>query len=283
MSQIEINNPLDGKRLCNALADLLVKKFEETTPGCKTEITVFNHRSFFIVNGFTTSTKTINIADLFKNYLKNFNDKMYETIKVIDIIKFVEVLVVNPLNINFNYNKNYDSIQKELCLLVDEFFNNRIKVNLKLDLKNKIMFYQANNSEPLFVEKLNLKYPEYKLIKYNFDNIEYSSDKKYGLSFGSEKLYYFLGDYISNHLFNKSISNKLEFCMYSDENFKDINSENIIFKISNNDHIVKTEWLESLVLDVFPFDSGSLLNTFTKENLETKTEELDLINELILF
>ena len=106
MSQIEINNPLDGKRLCNALADLLVKKFEETTPGCKTEITVFNHRSFFIVNGFTTSTKTINIADLFKNYLKNFNDKMYETIKVIDIIKFVEVLVVNPLNINFNYNKS---------------------------------------------------------------------------------------------------------------------------------------------------------------------------------
>ena len=71
--------------------------------------------------------------------------------------------------------------------------------------------------------------------------------------------------------------------MYSDENFKDINSENIIFKISNNDHIVKTEWLESLVLDVFPFDSGSLLNTFTEENLETKTEELDLINELILF
>ena len=67
MSQIEINNPLDGKRLCNALADLLVKKFEETTPECKTEITVFNHRSFFIVNGFTTSTKTINIADLFKN------------------------------------------------------------------------------------------------------------------------------------------------------------------------------------------------------------------------
>lgn len=283
MSQIEINNPLDGKRLCNTLAEIVVKKLEEITPGCKTEITVFNHRSFFIVNGFTTSTKTINIAETFKDYLKNFDDKLFETIKVIDVIKFVDVLVVNPLNINFKYNKSYIKNKKELTTLVDDFFNKGLKTNLKIDLKSNVIFYQCSDDDFLFIEQIKTIYPNFELIKYNFKTIDYCSDKKYGLSFGSEKLYHYLGDYISNHLFSKSISNNLEFCMYSNENYKDINSENIIFKITNDDHVVKTEWLESLVLDVFPFDKNSLLDTFTEENLETKTEELDLINELILF
>jgi len=70
--------------------------------------------------------------------------------------------------------------------------------------------------------------------------------------------------------------------MYSNENYEDINSENIIFKINNNDHIVKTEWLESLVLDAFPFDKNSLLETFNELNLEEKVQDLNLINELIL-
>ena len=92
MSQIEINNLLDGKRLCNTLANILVNKFEEVTPGCKTELTVFNHRSFFIVNGFTTSKQTVNILESFRNYLSEFKDSRYETVKVIDIINFVDVL-----------------------------------------------------------------------------------------------------------------------------------------------------------------------------------------------
>ena len=70
--------------------------------------------------------------------------------------------------------------------------------------------------------------------------------------------------------------------MYSNEHYEDINSENIIFKINNNDHIVKTEWLESLVLDVFPFDKNSLMETFNELNLEEKVQDLNLINELIL-
>lgn len=282
MSQIEINNPLDGKRLCNTLADIVVKKLEEITPGCKTEITVFNHRSFFIVNGFTTSTKTINIAETFKEYLKKFNDKLFETIKVIDVIKFVDVLVVNPLSINFEYNQSHINNKKQLTTIIDEFFYNGLKINLRIDLKNNFIFYQCSDDDSLFVKKIKSIYPNFELLKYNFENIEYFSDKKYGLSFGSEKLYHYLGDYISNHIFSKSISNNLQFCMYSNENYEDINSENIIFKINNNDHIVKTEWLESLVLDVFPFDKNSLLETFNELNLEEKVQDLNLINELIL-
>jgi hypothetical protein len=47
--------------------------------------------------------------------------------------------------------------------------------------------------------------------------------------------------------------------------------------------VVKTEWMESMILDVFPFDEKSLSDTFGNKNIEEKIEELDLLNEIILF
>jgi hypothetical protein len=43
---------------------------------------------------------------------------------------------------------------------------------------------------------------------------------------------------------------------------EDMDNLNVNFVLNNNNHIVKTEWLESLVLDVFPFTSYELTKTF---------------------
>jgi hypothetical protein len=283
MPQIEINNVLDGKRLCNTLANILVEKFEEITPGCKTEITVFNHRSFFIVNGYTTAKSTINISEIFKSYFTKINEKLDEPVKVIDIIKFVESIRVNPLSIIFNYDKFLNKLKSELTSLVDDLFIQGFKVNLKVDTLSKIILYQTNENDTYVTNKLSSEYPDYKLVSYNFDDFNYNSDRKYGISYGNEKLYYYLGDYISNHLFYKSISSKLDFYLHSDEKYNDITSENVLLKINNDNHIVKTEWLESLILDVFPFDVETLNKTFTKEFLDVDSKKLNLLNELILF
>ena len=188
MSQIEINNLLDGKRLCNTLANILVNKFEEVTPGCKTELTVFNHRSFFIVNGFTTSKQTVNILESFRNYLSEFKDSRYETVKVIDIINFVGVLKTNPINFNFTFNKLSKKVEKSLLEFVDNFFDNGVKINLKFDYDNKIILFNSDSDNNVLSNVLRLNYPNYKLIEFNFENLEYQSERKYGLSNGIEKL-----------------------------------------------------------------------------------------------
>jgi hypothetical protein len=283
MSQIEINNLLDGKRLCNTLASILVNKFEEVTPGCKTELTVFNHRSFFIVNGFTTSKQTVNILESFRNYLSEFKDSRYETVKVIDIINFVDVLKTNPINLNFTFDKLSKKVEKSLLGFVNNFFDSGVKINLKFDYDNKIILFNSDSDNNVLSNVLRLNYPNYKLIEFNFENLDYHSERKYGLSNGIEKYYSFLGDYISNHIFAKSLSDNLSFSIYSDELYSNIDSENIIFKINNDNHVVKTEWMESMILDIFPFDEKSLSDTFGNKNIEEKIEELDLLNEIILF
>ena len=48
--------------------------------------------------------------------------------------------------------------------------------------------------------------------------------------------------------------------LYSDVNINEMDNLTVNFVLHNDNHIVKTEWLESLVLDVFPFDVESTKN-----------------------
>ena len=70
--------------------------------------------------------------------------------------------------------------------------------------------------------------------------------------------------------------------MSSNKKYDEINNENIIFNIENNDHIVNKPWLESLILDIFPFNLADLKIKFEKNNIEVESKKLSSLHELLL-
>jgi hypothetical protein len=79
----------------------------------------------------------------------------------------------------------------------------------------------------------------------------------------NEKPYLLLFKFISDHLFKLGISKEVDMSISSVLHTKDITNENINLIISNDNHIVKREWLESLVMDVFPFELEKLKIRFS--------------------
>ena len=172
MFELEIDNLLSGTRLCNNLSKLLVNKFDEISPNCDTEITVFNHKDFFVVNGFTTCKKTINVSEIFRNYIELNNNNISKEVRVIDVIRFVNSIPKSPLNTIFNYEKQKINFKNELTEIVDLYY-----------LINKIFYYEINeNFENEVLIFLENKFNDYKFVKFDFSNVKYQSEKQYGLS-----------------------------------------------------------------------------------------------------
>ena len=283
MNYIEFYNFLDGKNLCNIFANLIVKEINNKLPDAKTDISVINVRNFFIVKGTTTYNEVINLAELFQNYLKKYDTELSNKVRVIDSILYNKVVDQEPLNLKEVFIKSQEKKYQSLQQKLNRYTKEKVYFNFKLQERTNHVYYDCSSEQlSTVITILEEQFPEYVLVKSDFSQEIYISDKVYGLS-NNNRLYHFLLWSIKNHIFELGISKKLDVSLYSDANINEMDNLTVNFVLHNDDHIVKTEWLESLVLDVFPFDSGSLLNTFTEENLETKTEELDLINELILF
>jgi hypothetical protein len=90
------------------------------------------------------------------------------------------------------------------------------------------------------------------------------------------------------------ISRELNIKLVSDIRIDDVDNESIKLYIFNDNHIVKTSWLESLILDVFPFTKDSLSDFYSPYKLDhiddiingeinSPWKKLNLINELVLF
>jgi len=283
MNYIEFYNFLDGKNLCNIFANLIVKEINNKLPDAKTDISVINVRNFFIVKGTTTYNEVINLAELFQNYLKKYDTELSNKVRVIDSILYNKVVDQEPLNLKEVFIKSQEKKYQSLQQKLNRYTKEKVYFNFKLQERTNHVYYDCSSEQlSTVITILEEQFPEYVLVKSDFSQEIYISDKVYGLS-NNNRLYHFLLWSIKNHIFELGISKKLDVSLYSDVNINEMDNLTVNFVLHNDNHIVKTEWLESLVLDVFPFDSGSLLNTFTEENLETKTEELDLINELILF
>ena len=90
------------------------------------------------------------------------------------------------------------------------------------------------------------------------------------------------------------ITKELDIKIVSDVNINEIDNENIKLYIYNNNHIVKTSWLESLILDVFPFTENELSSIYLSSEVNhiddiingevnSPWKKLNMINDLILF
>ena len=262
MNYIEFYNFLDGKNLCNIFANLIVKEINNKLPDAKTDISVINVRNFFIVKGTTTYNEVINLAELFQNYLKKYDTELSNKVRVIDSILYNKVVDQEPLNLKEVFIKSQEKKYQSLQQKLNRYTKEKVYFNFKLQERTNHVYYDCSSEQlSTVITILEEQFPEYVLVKSDFSQEIYISDNVYGLS-NNNRLYHFLLWSIKNHIFELGISKKLDVSLYSDANINEMDNLTVNFVLHNDDHIVKTEWLESLVLDVFPFDVESLKTKF---------------------
>lgn len=273
MNYIEFYNFLDGKNLCNIFANLIVKEIKNKLPDAKTDISVINVRNFFIVKGTTTYNEVINLAELFQNYLKKYDTELSNKVRVIDSILYNKVVDQEPLNLKEVFIKSQEKKYQSLQQKLNRYTKEKVYFNFKLQERTNHVYYDCSSEQlSTVITILEEQFPEYVLVKSDFSQEIYISDKVYGLS-NNNRLYHLLLWSIKNHIFELGISKKLDVSLYSDVNINEMDNLTVNFVLHNDNHIVKTEWLESLVLDVFPFDV---------ESLKTKFGNVDDLEELIM-
>jgi len=273
MNYIEFYNFLDGKNLCNIFANLIVKEINNKLPEAKTDISVINVRNFFIVKGTTTYNEVINLAELFQNYLKKYDTELSNKVRVIDSILYNKVVDQEPLNLKEVFIKSQEKKYQSLQQKLNKYTEEKVYFNFKLQERTNHVYYDCSSEQlSTVITILEEQFPEYVLVKSDFSQEIYISDKVYGLS-NNNRLYHFLLWSIKNHIFELGISKKLDVSLYSDVNINKMDNLTVNFVLHNDNHIVKTEWLESLVLDVFPFDV---------ESLNTKFGDIEDLEELIM-
>lgn len=272
---IQIHNSLEGKNLCNIFASLVVKKINSNTPNAISEIKVIDLRNFFIVRGSTTSDIVINPSEIFSEFLEKYDKEKSESLRVIDVISYKTTPRQNYLYIKKSFDKKINKSLKEGKIFLDSFIKENVYFNIKINEKLNTVFYDSKNDNLELLQSLIKNvYQNYNIEKIDLSNEIYISDRLYGISDIKEIYYYLLLENISNHLFSLGISKKVDFILQSNLPIDKIDENNINFEITNNEHIVKKDWLESLILDVFPFDLVSLENYFG-------VSEVDLITNLL--
>jgi hypothetical protein len=262
---IEVSNLSVGKNLCNILAELIVKEIDKNSPGAKTEISVVNVRSFFIVKGITSSDNQINVTEVFKNFYKDYCDRPDEIVKIFDLIKYSVDLKSNIFQISLSIKKEDNSIIERFQKISNEIKKDGYDIIMKIDKINKTVHYDIESIKIFSYSILKKLIKDYTLCKDNFSNEIYKSDKFYGLSNNGVKYYYVLVNKILYNLLNRGFCNNIEFSISNDLDINDINNENINLKILND--VSKEGVLESLVLDVFDFEYSKLKNQFDLSKL----------------
>jgi len=255
---IEVSSFLSGKNLCNIFADLIVKEINELSPDAITEIIVINVRSFFIVRGFTSSENIVNISNILSDLYQGYDENLVKSVRVIDTIIYNKK-IDGKLNININYDKKSKRVESELRVICNELQKEGYYLNLKVHDKN--LFYDFENVVEYNHEYISSKFNGYNCIKDDFSNNIYFSDLIYGLSNNDEKYYHFLLNKISFNLLSRGFSNKLNLLVSSENNYEDIDSQNINLSVTNKTTI-NSEKLESLILDNFSFELSEIKEEF---------------------
>jgi hypothetical protein len=287
-------NYLSGKNLCNIFADIIVKELQKESPDVKTEISVINVGNFFVVKGRTSSNKIINITDLLTDYLSNLPNGVSENLRVIDTILYDSSFSFNYLMLNETFEKNsfYDTFTE----FVNNHSSNNLFFNCKLDEQNLTILFDCDDKDKDVVKNLiTKKFSDFKILKSDFSNETYVSDRFYGLSMNFEKPYHLLLRYIKNHLFQKGISSKLHIGINSDSFYDSIDNNNVNVNLSGSKLIVNEPWLESLILDVFPFKCDEIIEKLDLMNCDLLNDikspinnesswlKLDLMSDIILY
>ncbi len=264
MNTINVYNFLDGVNLCNIFANLILLKTKESFPDVRTEISVINVRNFFVVKGYTSSETLVNVAEIFQDYLNNYDEELSKKVRVFDMISYGKDVDDLPLSISYKENKKESQRYYELQNIVNGYAKNKIYINLKVDDTSKIVFFDCNENQYGDVKNILIdNFESYDYVKQDYSEEIYISEKIYGSTLHNEKPYLLLMKQISDHLFKLGISKEINLILNTSIQTKDLNNELINLRIENDNHIVKKDWLESLLMDVFPFELKALRDRFS--------------------
>lgn len=255
---IEVSSFLTNKSLCNIFADKIVKEINKESPDAKTQITVLNVKSFFIVRGYTSSEKVVNLSDILSEIYEKYDTELVKTVRVIDTILYNRK-PDEKLKITHKESKTKNKITKHLKKICDSLQEEGLYITVKVQGNN--LFYDFEHQVEFEKSYISSKFKEYNCIKDDFSNDIYISDQIYGLSNDGLKYYHLLIRKISYNLLNRGFSSKVYLNICSSLDIEKINSENITLSLSDS-AIIKKEKLESLILDNFNFDLESLTNEF---------------------
>ena len=269
---------LYGKNLCNLLSNRIINEFNTIETNHKTQIYVVNVNNFLIIKGKTTITTPVNFSPLFQSYLKdrfgveyNFNviDLIEYSSEVFDdIISITEDLIREDININ----RFKTDLQGYIC--VDDDFD---------------IIY--SNDPSIVDEYKSLDNVHNHKVVIKEDSPVFISDKFYGLSLYGEKSYITYLKYIFFHITEKNLTKSVKFNLFYEGDINQLNWETMKFNISSEECLVNIKWLESLILDLFPFEIKEViesldLKTYDFENDITQKNECwkkrDKIGEFIL-
>jgi hypothetical protein len=262
MSYYEIYNYLDGKNICNIFANLIVNKIHSEVPDAKTEITVNNVRNFFIVKGSTSYDKTIDLSELLRNFYTKHNLSKVNDVRVFDLITYNKEIELGSVNTNISSNKKYDKKFNELQNFVNSNVRKNILFNMKYNESSNVIYYDCKNeniSEVITV--LENYFIGTTLLKVDMSNECFISDRIYGLS-SNMRLYDILLINIKNHVLKLGLGENFNCNLNSIKLPQDIENDDMMITLNNNSFKVKNEWLESLILDVFPFELNELNTVF---------------------
>ena len=262
MSYYEIYNYLDGKNVCNIFANLIINKIQSEVPDAKTEITVNNVRNFFIVKGSTSYDKTIDLSELLIDfYTKHYPSKIND-VRVFDLIVYNKSIEPESINVSNTSNKSYDKKFNSLQSFVNRQVSKNVLFNMKYAENDNIIYYDCKNEN--ISEVISILEDEFKnitLLKVDMSNECFISDRIYGLS-PNLRLYDLLLINIKNHIFKLSLGEQFNCNLHSIKLPKDIENDDMFISLNNDNYKVSTKWLESLVLDVFPFGYSELNSVF---------------------
>ncbi len=262
MSYYEIYNYLDGKNICNIFANLIVNKIHSEVPDAKTEITVNNVRNFFIVKGSTSYEKTIDLSELLRDFYTKHNPSKVNDVRVFDLITYNKEIELGSVNTNISSNKKYDKKFNELQNFVNSNVRKNILFNMKYNESSNVIYYDCKNeniSEVITV--LENYFIGTTLLKVDMSNECFISDRIYGLS-PNMRLYDILLINIKNHVLKLGLGENFNCNLNSIKLPQDIENDDMMITLNNNSFKVKNEWLESLILDVFPFELNELNTVF---------------------
>lgn len=262
MSYYEIYNYLDGKNVCNIFANLIINKIQSEVPDAKTEITVNNVRNFFIVKGSTSYDKTIDLSELLIDfYTKHYPSKIND-VRVFDLIVYNKSIEPESINVSNTSNKSYDKEFNSLQSFVNRQVSKNVLFNMKYVENDNIIYYDCKNEN--ISEVISILEDEFKnvtLLKVDMSNECFISDRIYGLS-PNLRLYDLLLINIKNHIFKLSLGEQFNCNLNSIKLPKDIENDDMFISLNDGNYKVSTKWLESLVLDVFPFGYSELNSVF---------------------
>ena len=262
MSYYEIYNYLDGKNICNIFANLIVNKIHSEVPDAKTEITVNNVRNFFIVKGSTSYDKTIDLSELLRDFYTKHNPSKVNDVRVFDLITYNKEIELGSVNTNISSNKKYDKRFNELQNFVNSNVSKNILFNIKYIESGNVIYYDCKDENISQVITLIENYlNDSTLLKVDMSNECFISDRIYGLS-PNMRLYDILLINIKNHVFKLGLGENFNCNLNSVKLPKDIENDDMMITLNNNSFKVKNEWLESLILDVFPFELNELNEVF---------------------